>query len=263
MFGTHESYEKPLILMYHRIAGVSESERYNVSPAQFSKQMKYLAERNYHVISLATLVDGIAGIRTISGRSVVLTFDDGFLDTYEHARPVLLDYQFPAMFFVITDLVGKTNSWMITKGYPESRLMNWREVESLRHDGFEIGSHTATHRDLSTINLSEAKKEVEDSKRILEACLGIPVNFFAYPYGRGGDMARQLVQDAGYRAACATAPGFVTYSTDHYRLCRIEVTGWDSMGLFIRKLKFGFNSFSYFDLLRYYAGRIKARTLGD
>ena len=254
---------KPLILMYHRVAALDAVERYTVSPKQFAQQMRYLHEHEYHVIKLSRLMDWFAGNATLEERSVVVTFDDGFMDTYEQAWPVLREQGFTATFFMISGLLGKHNSWMTAQGYPSTPLMDWREVASLQRAGCEIGSHTATHRDLTEIGLDDAQAEIADSKRMLEDRLGAPVDFFTYPYGRFGDSARHLVQAAGYRAACATAAGFITADDDPYRLCRVEVAGTDSSRGFKHKLEFGFNKFTSTDLLRYYARRVAAKALGN
>jgi peptidoglycan/xylan/chitin deacetylase (PgdA/CDA1 family) len=254
---------KPLILMYHRVAELSAVERYTVSPRQFSRQMRFLGEHDYHVIALATLMDWFTGKASLPERSVVLTFDDGFMDTYEQACPVLRERGFTAVFFMITGLLGKTNRWMTAEGYPSARLMDWREVENLRRDGFEIGSHTATHRDLTETNPAEAKFEIEDSKRMLEDRLGGAIDFFAYPYGRYSEDTRELVRQAGYRAACATAPGFVDRNQDDFCLTRVEVAGGDSLRAFAHKVAFGFNRFTCADLACYYARRIAAKALGS
>jgi peptidoglycan/xylan/chitin deacetylase (PgdA/CDA1 family) len=224
--------------------------------------MRYLREHDYHVINLATLMGWFAGQTLLTERSIVISFDDGFLDTFEYACPVLREHGFTATFFMISGLLGKTNSWMTAQGHPRTRLMDWREIESLTSDGFEVGSHSETHRDLTVISPADAKKEIESSKRTLEDRLGVPVKFFAYPFGRYDDTARQLVRDAGYRAACATAPGFLTRDADNYRLCRLEIAGTDSVRAFSRKVMFGVNKFTNSDLIRYYAGRVAAKALG-
>jgi peptidoglycan/xylan/chitin deacetylase (PgdA/CDA1 family) len=254
---------KPLILMYHRVAALDAVERYTISPKQFAQQMRYLHEHEYHVINLTRLMDWKSGKGRLAERSVVVSFDDGFMDTYEQACPVLRNHGFTATFFMISGLLGKSNSWMTAQGHPSTPLMDWREVECLQRAGCEIGSHSVTHRDLTEIDLDTARDEIADSKKTLEDRLGIPVDFFAYPYGRFGDAAHQLVEAAGYRAACATAAGFVTPDADPFRLCRVEVAGTDSLRAFKHKLAFGFNQFTSTDLLRYYARRVVANALGN
>ena len=254
---------KPLILMYHRIAELNAVDRYTVSPHQFSRQMHYLRKHGYEVVSLSAMVDWLTANAALGERSVAVTFDDGYLDTFRHACPVLRENGFCATFFVISGLLGKTNSWMTGQGDCSTPLMNWREVETLRCEGFEIGSHTVTHRDLTAISPAAARHELEISKRMLEDRLRAPVSLFAYPYGRYDDYISQLVRDADYRAACVTAPGFVTPDADRHQLPRLEVAGTDSLQAFARKVKFGFNKFTGIDLMRYYGRRLAASALGN
>jgi len=254
---------KPLILMYHRVATLSGVERYTVFPAQFSRQMRYLREHDYHVIKLATLTDWFADKTSLMERSIVVSFDDGFLDTYEYACPILREQGFSATFFIISGLMGKSNSWMTAQGDRRNQLMDWRETSSLLSDGFEIGSHSVTHHDLTRLSRADAKVQIESSKRALEDRLGVPVQFFAYPYGRHVYGTRELVRDAGYIAACATAPGFIKQEADQYKLCRMEVAGTDSLSAFARKLKFGFNNITNSDLTRYYVGRAVTKAFGN
>ena len=253
---------KPMILMYHRVADLAAGERYTVSPAQFSRQMRYLREQRYDVINLSTLMDWLAGSTSLAGRSIVVTFDDGFLDTYEHACPVLCDYGFKATFFMISGLVGKTNTWMTSRGDPSTPLMGWREIENLKRCGYEVGSHAVTHRDLTEISLDEAKDELDSSKQTLEDRLCVPINFFAYPYGCYNSKVRELVREAGYTAACTTAPGFIDPVENNFELRRVEVSGTDSLRTFAQKMEFGTKQRSYTDLARYYARRVVAKTFG-
>ena len=116
---------------------------------------------------------------------------------------------------------------------------------------------------MTELSLDDAQAEIADSKKMLQDRLGVPVDFFAYPYGRFGESARQLVQAAGYRAACATAAGFITPDADPFRLCRVEVAGTDSLRRFKQKLEFGYNKFTSADLLRYYTRRVAAKALGN
>jgi peptidoglycan/xylan/chitin deacetylase (PgdA/CDA1 family) len=263
MLGTRGLEMKGLILMYHRVGKARSMERYTVSPKQFSQQMRYLRQHDFNVIKLTTLMEWFGGNRTLPERSIVISFDDGFRDTYEHACPVLREVNFPATFFLISGLVGKKNSWMTAEGYPNAALMDWDEIEMLQRQNFEIGSHTVSHRDLTGLSMADARIEIQDSKRMLEDRLGVAVDYFAYPYGRYCDETCELVRGAGYSAACATAPGFISQSQDRFRLTRVEVAGGDSLRAFAHKVTFGFNRFTYADLARYYARRITAKVLGN
>ncbi len=249
--------------MYHRVADLRGPERYTVSPRRFARQMEHLAEQGYQVVTLRLVIDGLNGRVKLTERPVVISFDDGFMDTYDHAVPLLSRYRFPATFFIISHLIGKTNSWMTANDAASAALMGWREIDELQRSGFEIGSHAASHRDLTTIGLDQVREELRSSRQTLADHLGVPVQFFAYPYGRFTAEIRDSVREAGYRAACATAPGFVDPAGSLFELKRIEIAGTDSLRCFAEKLKFGTKQRSYVDWARYYVERAKVRAFGE
>lgn len=250
---------KAAILMYHRVAETAAPDRYTVSPGEFRRQMQYLVAQKYQVIALQRLVRAFAGDFALPDRSIVITFDDGFLDTYENALPVLIALKMCATFYVISGLAGKTSSWMSSRTDRSTRLIDWREIGDLRHSGFEIGSHSVTHPRLTQLSIDAAKSEIVDSKASLEDRLGAPVTSFAYPYGDFDSSVKGLVRAAGYDSACSTLSGFVNEQNDLYALRRIESFGGDSLRVFSRKLKFGANEMSSSEVLRYYAKRAVAR----
>ena len=245
--------------MYHRIVNKGAAGRYTVSVSNFAKQMRHLSEANFKVIDFKTLTNWFGGNAVLPDRSIIITFDDGFLDTYEHAAPVLKEFGLHATVFIVAGLTGQTSNWMTSPGVPSSQLMDWREIENLKRDGFEVGSHTVTHPSLIEISLDEAKDEIYTSKMILEDRLGVPVSYFAYPYGRFDHRIRDAVQAIGYEAACSTLTGFVNKDNDLYALRRIEVFGDDSLRVFRRKLQFGTNEMRPSAVFDYYTNRFVAK----
>jgi len=98
------------ILMYHRFSEVEEEGK--TSRAVFEEHLTYL-RRYYNPMSLSEAVDRLSDRGTVAERSVVLTVDDGYLDFYNVALPVLLEFDFPATIYVVTDFIGK-KSWIWT-----------------------------------------------------------------------------------------------------------------------------------------------------
>ncbi|MBF0620137.1 MAG: polysaccharide deacetylase family protein, partial [Candidatus Omnitrophica bacterium] len=93
--------------MYHAIGSPDlVSDLNNVDPAVFERQMAFLKEHHYRVIPVSEYADGIRAGKRFSHDTVVITFDDGYLDNYEKAYPVLKKYGFPAVIFVGVDNVG-------------------------------------------------------------------------------------------------------------------------------------------------------------
>jgi len=247
------------ILMYHRIGDTALDRRFCVSPQEFQRQMQYLRDREYRVIGLAALLELLAGKVQPLGKVTAITFDDGFQDTIDYACPILKKFHYPATFFIISRLMGLTNQWMQSAGYPVARLIGWEQARQLDAEGFSIGSHTATHPILPEINGDAASYEIRDSKRSIEDRLGIPVHFFAYPYGRFDQRIRNLVQESGYQAACSTQAGFNGNQVDRFALRRLDIYGTDLLSTFGRSLLFGENQMNLRRLARYYLQRSAAR----
>jgi len=121
-------------------------------------------------------------------------------------------------------------------GRPDYRLMTVEELVAISRDGLvDIGAHTVNHPDLTAIPPEQQRWEIETSKRQLEEWLGRPVRWFAYPYGSGNFVTRQLVKEAGFEVACSMSLGFVTNRSDPLWLPRIFVENWDGDEL-VRRL---------------------------
>jgi peptidoglycan/xylan/chitin deacetylase (PgdA/CDA1 family) len=250
-----------LILMYHRITRGPSRDRYTVSAEEFRRQMTFLTEQGYRVVSLRDFVSALEMREMFSQRSVVISFDDGFESTFEQAVPTLEQYGMPATFFLVSGLVGKTNEWMDSQRSSAFSLMNWHQAAYLQRRGFELGSHTCSHPMLTEIDVVRARLEIENSKKELENRVGIAVQAFAYPFGAHNDAVRNLVRQAGYRCACSTMSGFNDCNADRFLLRRIDVFGDDSITAFRRKLLFGSNHVSTPEVLKYYLQRAQSKLL--
>src|SRR5262249_50778983 len=133
-------------------------------------------------------------------RSVVLTFDDGYLDTLTIALPILREFGFTATCYVVAGAVGHSSHW--TDPAP---LMDWAGVRAWLDAGMGIGSHTASHPDLTTLDTAALRSEIAGSRARLEDRLGVPVRSFAYPFNRLDARALDAVAEAGYADAVAGA----------------------------------------------------------
>jgi len=218
------------ILMYHYIrinpnSGDQVGFNLSVTPSNFSAQMDYLAAHGYHTISPDDL--GVA-LLTYSGlplKPVIITFDDGYADSYYNAFPVLRSHGFKAVNFIITGLVGAPN------------YLSWGLIDEMRGSGlFTFGSHTIHHNALTSLNNNVVKKELSESKAVLGAHLGYQINWFAYPYGSVDQRVASLVRESGYIGSFGTNSG-TFQSTDYmFTLPRIRIGGSDSLASFAGKL---------------------------
>jgi peptidoglycan/xylan/chitin deacetylase (PgdA/CDA1 family) len=244
------------VLMYHRVAADGAERRYTVTPRRFRSQMTLLRDRGYQGVSLDAVLDALGGRGALPARSVAITFDDGFLETFEQACPILRDLGFPAAFFLVTGFMGKDNAWMAGAGYRSSPLLGWGEAATLVAEGFTVGSHSVGHPSLDELDAAAAEREIVDSRSELEDRLGVPVRHFAYPFGRCTARERELVARAGYAGACSVQAGFNNATTDPYALRRLDVFGSASDRTFARNIQFGENEMTTGRVLGYYARRL-------
>ncbi len=223
-----------VILLYH---SVGTAAPYGISPEVFEAQMGLLAER-FTVVRLSDLPLAVQAGPPGSNIAVV-TFDDGCLDNYEVALPILERFGIKATFFVVTDFLGKRIRTV--KG--ERAFMDVDQVRELFQLGHEIGSHTAHHVKLTQLPPAVAQQEVEGSKKFLEDLLQAPVCSFAYPKGLYSPSVRRLVAGAGYKVAVTTEPGLVSRRSDWLTLPRVWVRGSLSLPAFRARLSPATNAY--------------------
>jgi len=196
-----------LILAYHRINDWSE-DTLTVHPAVFRKQLDYLAGR-YRFVPLSELVAARTNGTKLKERLAAITFDDGYSDNFHCACPILKKFGFTATFFLTAGYIGTDKLLPRDKKRGDTkkdRLFNWTEVIEMKKTGFTFGSHSLTHANLVSIDPKEARKEIEESKTIMEAHLPEPINFFCYPFGSYSPEVKKMVADAGYQVAFVTPP---------------------------------------------------------
>ncbi|HOU36986.1 MAG TPA: polysaccharide deacetylase family protein, partial [Candidatus Omnitrophota bacterium] len=155
--------ERLLILCYHRVIHESDAGRVNISDMfsdldSFTVQMDFIS-RHYAPVSEQDIIDALAGRRKLPDFSAWVTFDDGYRDNFTLAYPILKKFSIPATFFISPGLIDRDAAAMVelrkTVGIgPEEAtdyFMNWEQIRELSAQGYSIGSHTCTHRILSTL----------------------------------------------------------------------------------------------------------------
>lgn len=216
------------IFVYHSIAHhhegqTGEQRELDVDTATFRAQMDEIARDGRAVISLGALVDALRGKGSVPTGAVVLTFDDGWLDQYEDALPILERHHFTATFFVYTTAIGNGPAFM-----------TWDQLREMQHAGMTIGAHSRTHPDLTSANVSLAD-EINGSRADIARKLGVTPDLFAYPYGARDARVANAVRAAGYRAARALADGPLNTRATLFELRAIRAT--DDMSEFEQALR--------------------------
>ncbi|MBW2146702.1 MAG: polysaccharide deacetylase family protein [Deltaproteobacteria bacterium] len=211
------------ILTYHGIdarpRGVPVSQLF-VPPEQFRKHVKTLVLRGYESLRMSELADCLQDGVKAPGKRVVFTFDDGFRDNYEHVLPLLTLHGCVGTFFVVVHRIGGIGEWSPKTAGP---LLTWNQIQEMYRAGMEIGSHTLTHPDLTRRRRVERRKELVDSRKILEDKLGAPVHSFCYPFGEFNEEVEREVQEAGYTSACTVMRGNRHGRRDLFRIKRIPM----------------------------------------
>lgn len=185
------------ILMYHYVRTVDAGADpmgygLSVTPEQFDQQMQWLHDNGYATVTMATAQRCIQGEPVCPPKSIALTFDDGYLDAYTAALPVLQKYGMKATFYIVNSFVG------------QPPYMNWDQLAAMRDAGMEIGAHSLDHLDMTTLDVNEARRQAEQSKLELEAKLGVQVSSFCYPAGRYNADVEAQVRASGFSNATTT-----------------------------------------------------------
>ncbi len=209
------------ILLYHHIA--VKDDRYYISPNVFQQQMEKLLSLGYTGITVPQLVEVLLYGGELPERPVVITFDDGDLDVYQNAFPIMQELGFVGTFYIVGN---RLNS---------DEFIGVEQLKEMTAAGWAIGCHSMTHLDL-TLNHDALTYEAGVCKNTLEQEVGVPVSTFAYPFGNMDDFVAGKVSKYGYTSAVGLGT-----SSDHswgtlYYLSRLEVQNTYDMAAFIKML---------------------------
>ena len=216
------------ILTYHFIANNPNSkdtqrDALSVSPDKFDSQMSYLSQNGYTPITLDTYYGILNNITPSLIKPIILTFDDGYIDFYTNAFPILRKYNFHAVSFIPTGLIGG------------SYYMNWEQIKEITASGLvTFESHSISHPNLTALSYTQILKELQESKKILNANTNYPVNFVSYPYGTSNLTVLQAAKQAGYVGGVGT--WFGKAIGGGMNMPRIKVSGYWSIKEFASRL---------------------------
>nr|VFJ58860.1 MAG: Polysaccharide deacetylase [Candidatus Kentron sp. FW]VFJ58909.1 MAG: Polysaccharide deacetylase [Candidatus Kentron sp. FW] len=200
------------LFYYHSIGGIPPE---TLPVVWFANHLETIREQGFRTVTVSDLIQGRYREEE---RVAALIFDDGLLDNYENAVPLLNEFQCTATFFVvpgydrITRWVNpKTARWsdVVMEGYTiPFKNMGAHHRRELLNMKMEIGSHSLTHRRLTRLDPREYRHEIIRSKQVLEDELGTSIKTFCYPNGKFNRGIVRIVREAGYIGACSTIPGY-------------------------------------------------------
>jgi peptidoglycan/xylan/chitin deacetylase (PgdA/CDA1 family) len=207
------------ILYYHYIGNNPNPadtlrDSLSIAPDKFDEQMEYLSKNGYNTITFDTMYAGLMGQTVLPPKSVILTFDDGYIDFFVNAFPTLRKYNLKATVFIPTGLMDQ--------GY----YLHWNQIKEMDQTGLiSFEAHSITHANLPSLSNEEVYTQITESKKFLEAQLGKPVNFMAYPYGTTTPEIEALVKKAGYIGSAGTWTGVIQSEGNLFDMPREKIGG--------------------------------------
>lgn len=210
-----------LTLGYH-IVNRAIDDQIAISEALFETHLCYFRDEGYTTLSLEQAIADINGVKLAPPRSLLLTFDDGYVDNARTVLPLLQAYGMRATEFVITACIGQSNRWNPRAGYDTSH-MNWDDLRAWKESGCDIGGHSHQHLCMTRLSLDELEETLQVNKGLLEERLDMRLRAFAYPYGKHN----QAVQDAVHRhydMAFSVKDGTWDAQFDRYAINRLNIS---------------------------------------
>jgi peptidoglycan/xylan/chitin deacetylase (PgdA/CDA1 family) len=215
------------ILTYHLVATPAEVigsaiPSLVIPPALFDAQLTRLASAGWHTITLRQLAADLAAHRRPARHTFVITIDDGHVDGFTQAFPILQRHRMTATYFVIAGRIGKT-------GY-----LGATQLQALAAAGMEIGDHSMTHVDLAALPPARLLPEIGGAATVLESIVGTAPVSFAYPIGAFDAATMRAVAGAGLQLAVTyLEPGVVETASLRYRIPRLHVGSWTSPAMLL------------------------------
>ena len=211
--------DKIIFLLYHEMDNKSQPPSVDsaddlsvvVSENDFREQLSYMQANQFNILTVENALGGSPNIKQ-DRKNVVITFDDGKLSDWSIATKALIDFNFSAMFYIVSGKVDNDETYVTSD--------NLREMHS---NGMEIGSHSVTHRFLPLLSEKEIVNELKDSKAQLEDIIGAAVKHFALPGGHGSKRIRDLAKECGYESIASCEIGTLKKGNDQFKIPRLEI----------------------------------------
>lgn len=212
------------VLYYHSVNDVVDNE-VTISPSLLKKELKYIKAQGYTTLSIKEVENYILNNQPIPEKSILITFDDGYMDNYYNAYPILKELNMKATIFCITsELDG-------------SYYLSEDAIKEMSKNNIDIESHTVNHLHLNTLTYDEQLRELTESKAKLENITGNKITSIAFPFGDYNEDSIKAAKNSGYSIAFTTNKGFANRDNNPLELDRIYVSSYYDMNTFISNLE--------------------------
>jgi len=200
----------------------------SVTPAAFEAQLAWLRDQGYESITLTEMVYHLSLGWPLPDKPIILTFDDGYVDNYVHAFPLLQEYGYVGTFFLVTGPIDFDNPDYLT----------WDMVQEMHQAGMDFQPHSYRHFDLHGKDMDFLIFEILAPKEAIEAHTGETPRFFSYPSGSFDDQTVAVLKSAYFWGAVVTEQGATHTSDNLFELNRIRVRGRHSLEDFVELLTY-------------------------
>ncbi|MDO9548735.1 MAG: polysaccharide deacetylase family protein [Candidatus Marinimicrobia bacterium] len=171
-------------------------------PKTFEKQIDFLISKGFQLVTLSQLDTASED----SDKRIAICFDDGYKNVIDYAYPVLKKYSAAATVFIITDFIGRKNTWDVNLAGIQYEHLSKENIQKLVDAGWEIGSHSVSHRSLRGGSEQELNYQLSHSKRTLEKMVSQPVHYFTPPFGNVSPRIHSAAMKHGYLNVCGFFP---------------------------------------------------------
>lgn len=227
------------ILMYHSVSASQEESRgLTIGTSKFEEQLQYLKANDYTSFHFKDLEN----LKTLPKKSVVITFDDIYVNQLELAVPLLKKYGFKGCFYIPFKYVGGKNTW--DEG--EKPILSLEQLQSLEKNIIELGMHSFAHGNYRDMPLDKVRTDLEQSKVFVKNS-GLDISpVLAYPYGKYPKKGTQkaaffnALQEYNINYGLRIGNRLNKFPfKNNYEIQRIDIKGEDSLSKFKLKLRYG------------------------
>ena len=213
-------YNSNRVLLYHEINKKYQNNIFSVDEYNFELQMNEILNNNFNIVKLS---DNDSGHNNIS-----ICFDDGYVNNYEIAAPILKKLKIPATFFITTSKINKDKNYMTTNHLLE-----------LDDNVFDFGIHGHDHLSFGDLDNNKISYQINKSREFLENIFKKKINLLSYPNGSVNNRVKKIVKECGISKAYDSSsrtynPDFKTL--DLFQIPRLSIWNIDSLKSFKNKI---------------------------
>ncbi len=210
-----------VILQYHHVSEKLPKVT-SISEADFRAHLAYLKSQNFNVVKLSSLVNALKNNEPVTDKTVAITFDDGYVNNYTNAAPILEEFGYPYTIFVNPSLIDEKKSY----------LMTWQQIKELTQRGAEIANHNAQHNYMHHKLNGESiqnwknriKRDIESAESRITQETGHNLRMLAYPYGEFNNVLQSLLIEMNF-IGIGQHSGAIGVHSNFSRLPRFPASG--------------------------------------